>query len=215
MCNKCYKIKDILKCLEIENLWCDSATCKFNRTLRRFYLDTSDFEFNRTSQGFTWSGQIIISTNHTVWKVIWFFWSSCCNECLMTVPWCWSCKCWTLKQVQSQKWDEYNLRTWEYAICWKQIKVNIPNDLSNWYVVYQKWSDDILDINEELCLTPEALTALERSILHDYSVEDWDFEKATFYAQMYNQTLKKIVDKDATVPFSVWMWANVYNGYRK
>ncbi len=214
-CWSCKTIKDILKCLEIENLWCNSSVCKFNRTMRRFALDTVDFEFNRVSQWITWTWDVVISTLYPVQKIIWFFWHSCCWSCLTTVPWCWQCCSDVLKQVLSQKWDAYNLKSWEYSVCWKEIHANIPQSLQWWYVVYQRWYDDFMSLDQEICLPNEMLVALEWSIQHDYSIADWDFELATFYSNMYNQTLKKILDKESTVPFSVGMWANVYNWYRK
>jgi hypothetical protein len=39
--------------------------------------------------------------------------------------------------------------------------------------------------------------------MHEYAIKDKQFEAAQFYSQMYQQVLKKLNDKDATVPFAV------------
>jgi len=217
-CNyNCQTIKDFLKCLWIENISCKSKVCEFNRILRKFYLDVYDVDFNRVTEPFIWNWSFEIITNSPIYKLIWIFWKeecgSCwCTDCLLDVPSCeWACRCNNkLKQVMHSVWDKWELKVWEYTLWYKCVQVNIPDCLSNWYITYYKWPDVYNSLDEKLCMPDELLVALEHLVLHEYAIKDKMFEFATYYAQMYNQILKKLKDKELTVPFSVWKWADLY-----
>lgn len=217
-CNyNCTTVKDFLKCIWIENVSCKSKVCEFNSIMRKFYLDIYSLDFNRTVEPFVWSGNIEIITDYPVYKLIGIFGkedcNSCwCNACLLDVPTCeWWCSCQAkLKQVMHQTWDDNNLKTWEYTQWYKCISANIPSCFSDWYIVYQRWPKLFSWLDENLCLPDELLVALEYLSMHEYAIKDKQFEAAQFYSQMYQQVLKKLNDKDATVPFAVGRWADMY-----
>lgn len=218
MCNcNCITVKDFLKCIWIEEVSCNSKVCEFNSILRKFYLDVYDVDHNRVTEPFIWSGPMEIMTDYPIHKLVWIFWkedcTSCwCNACMLDVPTCstW-CSCeYPTKQVMHQKWDLADLREWEYRLKYKWICVNIPSCLNEWRIVYYRWPDVINSIDEKLCLPDDMLVALEYITMHDYAIKSKQFDAAQFYSSMYQQVIKKMKDKEATVPFAVWKWNSVY-----
>lgn len=185
--------------------------------MKKLYLDTYSLDFNRTTEPFIWSGNMEIITDYPIYKLIWIFWredcNSCwCNACLINVPtceeWC-SCKA-NLKQVMHNIWDNNNLKSWEYVQWYKCIKVNVPECFSDWYIVYQRWPNEYTSIWDNLCLPDDLQVALEYLTMHEYAIKDKQFEMAQRYSQMYQQVLKKLSEKDATIPFAVWRWVDMY-----
>lgn len=213
----CTDIKSFLKCLNVDNLWCWSKQCCiFDSIMRKFHLDIVEFPQNRVTEPFIWKWAMVIKTRFPVYRMIWLFWKeSCdtcngCNACLIDIPKCWKCSCEkSLKQLRTTKW-ECELSPWQYEIHPEWIRINVSDCFCDGYISYYRWPLKCSSLWDELCMEDELFIALEYLIMHEYSVRWWEFEKANFFSNMYQQTLKKIKDKDSTVPYAVWMSASLY-----
>lgn len=208
-CTNCIKVSDIMNSLRVVDQWCAKKVDRINRILRNFYLSTVWFADNIVAQPIAAAWLQTIQTTHPVYKVMWFFWDWCWEQCYIDQ----NNKCcgtWT----KSLKMYKTNLepKIWQYKMeCETEIRANIPSWF-NWYLVYSKWPIEISDLNSEICIDWVMLSWLEYYMEMFYEQVDWEVNRMNVSKQRYDEWFELTKESQSSWVYEIvnWEWTMLW-----
>lgn len=182
--------------------------CKMNAILRRHYTNLVWTHLTRCAIGFSWWWHMELETHsgNDIYKVLWAYveLEDECQvwDCYQKIEDCW-CECDnTYRLAISEAYRE--LSVWEYSVDWNKLCINVWDNVTRWYVVYNRWPKEIESIEDEICLEPLEIELLQMWILRYQAEIDKNFELASYFEkQMYNQKTRIMNDIEDKIPFSI------------
>lgn len=210
------KVKDLFNGLNLTDITCTSKIARINRILRKFHLDTIDFEQNRISQEVVCEGDTTINTEFPVYKVRWFYAtvdtedSDCVEKHCITPSTmdeiCHTCdtdpqKTFLLKTFPT-KGDR---ASWQYTVaCDNKVMFKSYSCFNNVFFEYSRGPLTVDTLEDEIRIDSKMLIALEYFIEWHYSLRSKELNMSNKYGELYTQTLASLIESESFIPYSIW-----------
>lgn len=180
-----------------------------NDVLQLMRADFYEMKSNTDIVEFIWSWIATLTTDFPIYWVEWFYvkpWT--CVESKLFYPldescwfYCWS-NLWYKWLYMNNVWAWYKeLESCQYSYCpdTKEIKINIPDWVTEWYIKYFKWFDLITSQSDCLPIQPSWFPAIKMLMKVYYyekawTVYEWEDNK---FETKYEKFLQKMKDRDA------------------
>lgn len=213
-----------------DSLWCSWRLATLNTALKHLYKDMDWMSYLYWVVPFTVDESSIITIDTAldpnlpylwedapIYTVKWFYTKKNCNvntpsySCVEEVDDnCFSC-CDNTKTYKINMFDVMQstlLSSWQYYVpCpfWTKIYANIPCNITDWFVLYQRWFNPITSLSD--CLpVPEILIPALQMILMFYALPSsgqwFKWDNITYY-QSYTDYMKSVADNIANTPISI------------
>lgn len=211
LCKEKITIKELLDSTRIFDQWCSKKVQRINRILRNFYLATVDLPWNIIAETFTGKWLYDIRVDYPIYKIHGFFGCGNWNCFISQSDKCSSCD--DTKQIKLYRVD-HEPREWQYKIvdC-NTVRISMPCDASNQYILYSRWPITIQWINDEIEIDSFMRTWLEYFIEAFYEREWGEVNRMGNSERMFNEWKKSAMDAQNTWTFSVSQGINVFNAY--
>lgn len=175
-----------------------------NDILQLLRLDIYDIKGNEDIISFQWDWLKKLATNYPIYSIKYRYlkWYSQAVK-LPLIEECKNCgdcadgyKAYILYDV----WAYKDLAPCQFSYCrdWKEINVNIPSGVSDWYIKYYKWFNLLTSVNDKIPVQSSLRPAIKYLMKIYYyelawTLYQWDDVKAE---SRYNTIISKFKDKD-------------------
>lgn len=215
-----YTIKEILCWLNINDPDCGNKVCTMNRILREFYTHIAWTKLAKQAVAFSGSGNITIQFNHKIKQVHDFIVKGKCvnQKCFQILENCGSyCSDPLYQMFMQEVWSTPAVG--QYYITqgtgWVELKTNIHSWVTDWWVVYSRWPEELTSINDTIQIDDNALILLELLIMKIYAERDRDANMAQWYKNQFNELLALEKLNQERLPYRIIWLHQEYSGWDK
>lgn len=186
-------VKEIYKWTNISDSGCDSKIARFNDILSFFSMEIYDLYPRKIVERFTpatW--KMLIDTTYPIVKVWGFYGKWCTNWCSLDPKDC--CQWYKKLLLTETYWD--NLDANSYSIVWdKKIEVRLPGNMTDAFIVYSKWFEEVSSVNDNIDIDRYMLSLLRLYMKWEYALDsDNDINMSANYKSLFQTKLKKAQD---------------------
>lgn len=185
------KVKDVYSWTNITDAGCGSKISRFNDILSSFAMEVYDFYPRKIIERFAVADcKAQITTTHPIAKVWGFFGKGCNTWCSMDPKDC--CAGYRRLLMEEMYWD--NLDRNSYSIVDdNKVNVLLPSGLSDAFIVYSKWFDEVSSLDDYIDIDRYTLSLLRLYMKSEYSLEsDNDINMSANYYSRFQTKLKNL-----------------------
>lgn len=183
------KVKDIYLWTNITDSGCKSKVERFQDILTSFSVEIYDFYPRKVIERFAVADcKAQITTTHPIAKVWGFFGKWCNTWCSMDPKDC--CAGYRRLLMEEMYWD--NLDQNSYSVVWdNKVNVLLPKGLSDAFIVYSKWFEEVKSLDDEIEIDKYTLSLLRLYMKSEYALESSnDINMSANYYSRFQTKLK-------------------------
>lgn len=212
---ECLTVRELFCGLNINDPDCDNKICTLNRILRDFYTQISNTKLSKLAVAFSGWGFKTIEMPYWLKQVhnIIVKWNCLWKKCFVKMPTCNWFDCDGLYEfIAQQVWSEPAV--WQYYISKENdkqvVKLNLPDWVTEWWIVYSRAWEVLEDLDDEICIDPNALVLLQYMIKEVYAEDSREINMASYYRNKFDALLKRELENQEKLPYRIIWLHQIY-----